>query len=127
VQAQFKQPHSIQFGPDGDLFVCDIGNHVIRRINMKTGIISTFAGTGTAGATPDGAPIQGRHSRGRGRWILIGTGTCGWRLGKGTKVFKFDLKAGAIHHIAGTGKSGFCGKWRACKRGGVKGAERDRD
>jgi hypothetical protein len=62
--AQFKQPHSIQFGPEGDLYVCDIGNHVIRKIDMKTGLISTFAGTGKAGPTPDGSPIAGTPLKG---------------------------------------------------------------
>ena len=51
-KAQFKQPHSIQFGPDGSLYVCDIGNHVIRKIDMKTGLISTFAGIGKPEADP---------------------------------------------------------------------------
>ena len=58
-QAQLKQPHSIQFGPDGSLYICDIGNNVIRRVDMKTGVISTFAGTGKPGDTPDGSPLAG--------------------------------------------------------------------
>jgi sugar lactone lactonase YvrE len=28
---------------------------------------------------------------------------------EGNQVFKFDLKAGTIHHVAGTGKKGFTG------------------
>ncbi|WP_218280735.1 hypothetical protein [Verrucomicrobium spinosum] len=63
-KAELKQPHSIQFGPDGDLYICDIGNHVIRKIDMKTGKISTFAGTGKPGPTPDGAPIKGTPLKG---------------------------------------------------------------
>ena len=58
-EATFKQPHSIQFDPAGDLFICDIGNHVIRKVEMKSGVIRTFAGTGKAGPTPDGAPLAG--------------------------------------------------------------------
>src|SRR5436305_1901741 len=57
--AQFNQPHSIQFDASGNLYVCDIVNHRIRRIDMATGTISTFAGTGKAGPTPDGAPVKG--------------------------------------------------------------------
>src|SRR5690606_33190943 len=64
TKAQLKQPHSIQFGPEGDLYICDIGNHVIRKIDMKTGLISTIAGTGKPGDTPDGAPIAGTPLRG---------------------------------------------------------------
>jgi streptogramin lyase len=46
VEAQFRQPHSIAFAPDGALLVCDIGNRRIRRIDLASGIITTFAGTG---------------------------------------------------------------------------------
>jgi hypothetical protein len=67
--AQFKQPHSIQFGPEGDLYVCDIGNHVIRKIDMKTGTISTFAGVGKAGRRRMARPSLARRSKGRVRSI----------------------------------------------------------
>ena len=56
-KAMFNRPHSIQFGPDGDLYVCDIGNHRIRRVSMKTGKISTFSGTGKKGKTRNGGKI----------------------------------------------------------------------
>ena len=40
--AQLKEPHSIQFDPEGNLYICDIGNHRIRKIDVKTGTISTL-------------------------------------------------------------------------------------
>lgn len=109
VKAQFKQPHSIQFGPDGDLYVCDIGNHVIRRIQMKSGIITTFAGTGQPGATPNGAPITGTPLKGPRSLDFDKTGNLWLATREGNQVFKLDLRAGTIHHIAGTGKNGFTG------------------
>jgi hypothetical protein len=109
VKAQFKQPHSIQFGPEGDLYICDIGNHVIRRIDMKTGTISTFAGTGKAGDTPDGSPIEGTPLKGPRSLDFDKEGNLWLATREGNQVFKFDLKAGKIHHIAGTGKGGFTG------------------
>ena len=48
-KAKLNRPHSIQFGPNENLFVCDIGNHRIRKIDMKTRKISTFSGTGKRG------------------------------------------------------------------------------
>ena len=109
VKAQFKQPHSIQFSPEGDLYVCDIGNHVIRRIDMKTGLISTFAGTGKAGPTPDGSPIAGTPLKGPRSLDFDKAGNLWLATREGNQVFKLDLRAGTIHHIAGTGKNGFTG------------------
>ena len=109
VKAQFKQPHSIQFGPEGDLYICDIGNHVIRKIDMKTATISTFAGTGKAGDTPDGSPIAGTPLKGPRSLDFDREGNLWLATREGNQVFKFELKAGKIHHIAGTGKGGFTG------------------
>jgi streptogramin lyase len=109
VKAQFKQPHSIQFGPEGDLYICDIGNHVIRKIDMKTATISTFAGTGKAGDTPDGSPIADTPLKGPRSLDFDREGNLWLATREGNQVFKFELKAGKIHHIAGTGKGGFTG------------------
>ncbi len=119
--AQFKEPHSIQFGPGGDLYVCDIGNHVIRRIDMSTGKISTFAGTGRPGPTPDGSPIEGTPLNGPRSLDFDGEGNLWLATREGNQVFKFDLKAGTIHHIAGTGKSGFTGHGGPAKEAALSG------
>ena len=34
---------------------------------------------------------------------------CGWRFGKANAVYRIDMKAKSIHHVAGTGESGFTG------------------
>ena len=107
--AQLRQPHSIQFDPAGDLYICDIGNHVIRKVDMKTGIIRTFAGTGKAGPTPDGAPIAGTPLNGPRSMDFDAQGNLWLATREGNQVFQFDLRAGTIHHIAGNGKKGFTG------------------
>lgn len=58
-EARLSGPHSIQFGSDGSLYVCDVGNHSIRRIDPASGVIATVAGTGRPGPTPDGSPLKG--------------------------------------------------------------------
>jgi len=107
--AQLKQPHSIQFDPAGDLYICDIGNHVIRKVDMMTGMISTFAGTGKSGPTPDGAPIASTPLNGPRSMDFDAQGNLWLVTREGNQVFKFDLRAGKIHHIAGNGKKGFTG------------------
>ncbi len=109
-KAQLKQPHSIQFDPSGEqLYICDIGNNVIRRVEMKTGTISTFAGTGKSGETPDGARIAGTPLKGPRSIDFDSRGDLWLVTREGNQVFRFDLKAGVIHHVAGTGKKGFTG------------------
>jgi streptogramin lyase len=53
AQAQFAHPRDLEIGPDGDLYVADTDNSVIRAINPTTGDIRTVAGTGAIGLDPD--------------------------------------------------------------------------
>ena len=64
IKAEFNRPHSIQFGPKGNLYVCDIGNHRIRKIERRTGKIFTFAGTGKKAPTKDGGKISEVYLKG---------------------------------------------------------------
>ena len=121
TQAQFKQPHSIQFGPEGDLYICDIGNHVIRRIDMKTQIVSTYAGTGVPGPTPDGAPIVGTPLKGPRSIDFDASGDLWLATREGNQVFRIDTKAGRYVHVAGTGQSGFEGNGGPAKAAALKG------
>ncbi len=108
-QASLNAPHSIQFGPDGNLYICDVPSHVIRRVDMRTGKISTFAGTGKPGPTPDGAPIAGTTLN-NPRSIDVDHDGNPWVVTReGNQVLKFDLKAGVIRIMAGTGQPGFTG------------------
>lgn len=120
-KAQLKQPHSLQFGADGSLYICDIGNHVIRKVDMKTGIISTFAGTGKPGPTPDGAPIAGTPLKGPRSLDVDKEGNLWLATREGNQVFKLDLKAGKIFHVAGTGEGGFTGNGGPAKEAKLSG------
>lgn len=119
--AQFNKPHSIQFGPDGKLYVCDIGNHVIRRIDMATSKIETIAGTGKPGPTPDGSPIAGTPINGPRSIDFDKKGNLWLATREGNQVFKIDLKLGRIHYAAGTGQSGFEGNGGPAKEATLKG------
>jgi streptogramin lyase len=120
-KAQLKSPHSIQFGPDGDLYICDIGNNVVRKVDMKSGNISTFAGTGKPGPTPDGSPIQGTPLKGPRSMDFDKEGNLWLVMREGNQVLKMDLKAGVIHHIAGTGAKGFTGNGGPAKEATLSG------
>jgi streptogramin lyase len=99
TRARFSEPHSIQFDPDGHLFVCDIGNHRLRRIEKSTGVITTFCGNGEKKLPPDGAPITGSPLFGPRAIDFAPDGSLWLALREGNAVLKLDLKAARIHHV----------------------------
>ncbi len=54
TSAKLKTPNGISFDINGNLYIADTGNHAIRFVNAANGIITTIAGTGTAGFSGDG-------------------------------------------------------------------------
>jgi len=109
AQAQLRQPHSIAFDPQGRLMICDIGNLRIRRVNLQTGIIETWAGTGERKPTPDGSPIAGTPLNGPRAIALDPDGNLYLALREGNAIYRIDPRAGRIYHVAGTGETGHTG------------------
>jgi serine/threonine-protein kinase len=58
LQAQFNEPYDLRFAANGDLYVADTQNHVIRRIDAS-GVVNTVVGTGEGGFAGDGAVASG--------------------------------------------------------------------
>jgi len=109
TQAQLRIPHSIAFDTSGDLLICDIGNHRIRRLVLAIGVIDTYAGTGATEPTPDGAPLVGTPLNGP-RTIVVGPdGSLYLALREGNAIYRLDPAAQWIEHLAGTGEKGFTG------------------
>jgi hypothetical protein len=52
--AALNMPHEIQLDRAGHLYIAERDNHVVRKVDAGTGVISTFAGTGVAGFSGDG-------------------------------------------------------------------------
>ena len=53
--ARFNNPRAVATDNDGNLYIADMRNHVIRKVNPN-GIINTVAGNGTAGNSGVGGP-----------------------------------------------------------------------
>ncbi|MBS1810745.1 MAG: SMP-30/gluconolactonase/LRE family protein [Acidobacteria bacterium] len=119
--AMLNQPHSIQFDRAGNLYICDIANHRIRKVDPKTRVITTFAGTGEKAPTPDSAQITGTPLNGPRAIDFDRAGNLWLALREGNAVYKLNLKTGTIHHIAGTGKSGFTGNGGPAKTATLSG------
>jgi sugar lactone lactonase YvrE len=55
-QAQFNGPHDLLVGPDGQVWVADTFNNVVRKIDPKTRRVTRVAGTGKKAYSGDGGP-----------------------------------------------------------------------
>ena len=49
-------PTDAALNANGNLYIADKNNYRVRKVDHATGIISTIAGTGVAGAAGDGGP-----------------------------------------------------------------------
>jgi sugar lactone lactonase YvrE len=109
AKGQLNQPHSIAIAKDGGLLICDIRNHRIRRVDLKTGLIDTWAGTGERARTPDGAPLKGSPLNGPRAIDIDPQGNLFLVLREGNAVYRIDGKTQTLHHLAGTGEKGRSG------------------
>lgn len=108
LKAQLRQPHSIALDDRGGLYVADIGNHRIRRVDLQQGTITSIAGNGQKQLPRDGESAQGRPMVGP-RALFI-TGRTMWiALREGHSIWRQDLDSGVLHHVAGTGQKGYGG------------------
>ncbi len=71
-QATFSGPKGIACTPEGDLWIADTENHVIRVFRAQTREVSTLIGTGERGDGPDGEPRQCKLNRPHGVFLHRG-------------------------------------------------------
>lgn len=109
TQAAISEPMSLQFDPADNLYIADVRRNVIRRVDARRAKITTFSGTGAWGETPDGAPIAGAPLRGPRSLAMDANGDLWLVTREGNQLFRFDLAAGRIRLVAGTGRAGHDG------------------
>jgi len=108
TMAALNRPHSIALDGRGGLFIADIGNHRIRRVDLAAGTIQTIAGTGEKTMPQDGQQAEGHPMVGP-RALFVDGGVLWIALREGHSVWTMDLNTGTLAHVAGTGKKGFTG------------------
>ena len=70
--ATLAGPKGLAIGSDNALYVADTENHVVRRIDLRTEVITTVLGTGTRGDGPEPEPRLCQLSRPHG--VLVADG-----------------------------------------------------
>ena len=108
-KAQLNQPHSIALDRLDNVFICDIVNNRIRRIDPNTGTISTYAGTGARTPAPEEGGLADTSLPGPRSIDVAPDGRMYLVLREGNKLFVIDPTSGKLKHLAGTGELGYSG------------------
>src|SRR5437763_708215 len=107
--ALLNGPFDVAFDRDGNLYFSDTFNHRIRRVDARSGAITTVAGNGQAGASGDGGPAT-RASLNEPYGIALdrsGNIFVADRLNR--RVRRVDAASGMITMLTGTGEAAYSG------------------
>ncbi len=105
--AQLKTPGGIVVDGTGNLYIADMLNNRIRKVDAS-GVISTFAGTGTSGFMGDGGMATAARLSNPCDLAIDGSGNIYIADFNNKRIRKINT-AGIITTIAGTGVMGFSG------------------
>ena len=107
VAAEFNQLHNLAVAKNGDIYLADTHNHRVRKIDAKTGTITTVAGTGEKGFGGDGGPATKALF---GGIYCVSLDPSGQRLVladlDNRRIRAVDLTSGIVTTIAGNGERG---------------------
>ncbi len=104
IEGSLNMPHEIVFDAQGHMYIAERDNHVVRKVDGKTGVVSTLAGTGAAGFSGDGGPaaraqLRAPHSIAiapNGRLLICDIGN--------HRIRVVTLSTGTIDTYGGTGE-----------------------
>ena len=108
-QVAFVEPNAIDFDPDGHLYVADVSDNRIRRIDKDTGVVTTVAGTGERRHSGDGGPATQAAINGARGVAFDRVGNMYLCERQGNTIRRVDARTQVITTIAGTGAAGYDG------------------
>jgi DNA-binding beta-propeller fold protein YncE len=110
VQSGMVEPNGLALDPGQTrLFIADVADHRVRVVDLATGMISTFAGTGEAEHTGDGSPASLARVHGARAVKVAADGTVYILERQGSTLRAADPRSGIITTLAGTGARGYGG------------------
>lgn len=107
-QAQLKEPNDCFLDGRGGLLIADIQDQRVRRLDLASGIIDTFAGNGEKERTGDGLPARQASILGARAVCMDSKGNTYICEREGNGVRRVDA-SGIMSTLAGTGERGYSG------------------
>lgn len=108
-RAALREPNAIDFDPAGNLYIADVADNRVRRVDAKTGVITTVAGTGRREFSGDGGPAHEASIEGARGVAFAADGTLYICEREGSRIRRVDPRTGIIATIAGDGQRGYAG------------------
>jgi sugar lactone lactonase YvrE len=110
TSAQLNAQRGIAVDAAGNLFIADVGNLRVRRVDVgSTHPITTVAGTGTGGYNGDGILATQANLSGPAHLALDSLGNLFIADAGDARILRVDASTGMITTYAGTGKGGYSG------------------
>jgi hypothetical protein len=122
TSATFNQIYSIQVDANGDVYIVDRLNAVVRRVEAATGLVTTVAGTGQPGYSGDGGPGTMAQLREPNDCFLDGRGGLLIADIQDNRVRRLDLGNGIIETFAGDGQLARAGDGLPAANASIMGA-----
>ncbi|MEA2770173.1 MAG: hypothetical protein QOD93_3135 [Acetobacteraceae bacterium] len=108
AKAGLVEPNGLTFSPDGTrLFIADVAGHRVRVVDLGSGMIETFAGTGEARHDGDGGPASRAGVFGARAVAFAPDGSLYVMERQGSCIRR--IRDGKIETVAGTGARGYAG------------------
>ena len=108
TEAALREPNDCFLDGEGGLLIADVQDQRVRRLDLVTGVITTFAGNGDKARAGDGLPAPEASIFGARAVCGDGRGNIYICEREGNGVRKVDA-SGIMSTFAGTGERGFSG------------------
>ena len=109
VHARIASPHGTALDRHGNIYIADLKNDRVRKVDGATGIITTVAGTGEHGYSGDGGPATETMLASPIAVFSTADGDLYIADHRNSRVRKVEAATGIITTVAGTGEQGFSG------------------
>jgi len=108
LAARLNTPSGVAVSASGDIYIADVLNNKVRKVDGSTGVITTFAGTGMSGNSGDNGPAASATFSFPSSVSLDMSGNV-YITDRGNHNLRMVEPSGIVRHIAGQSVNGYSG------------------